>query len=76
MRRNRVPLVRLGQGEYARDDNGERGGDCSALTWFAVVGCAALAVAVAVEVYENHAARGEASVSASPAAALVEGGAR
>ena len=76
MRKNRVPLVRLGQGEFARDDNGERGGYCSALTWFAIVACFALAIAVGVEVYENHAARGEASVSGSPAAALAEGGAR
>lgn len=76
MRRNRAPLVRLGQGEYGRDDNGQRGGDASTLTAFGVLAIAALAVAAAVELCGRKAASGEASVSATPAAVSAQGGAR
>lgn len=67
MRKNCVPLTRLGQGEYARECNGD--GDGSTLLWFAALAAVALAVVAVIEVYEVRAARGAASVSAVPAAA-------
>jgi hypothetical protein len=67
MRKDSVPLTRLGQGEFARECNGD--GEGSTLLWFAALAAVALAIVAVIEVYEVRAARGAASVSAVPAAA-------
>jgi hypothetical protein len=75
MRKDSVPLTRLGQGEYTRDCHGN--GDGAAMLWFAVVAVACVAIVAVVGFCEVRAARGAASVSAVPAAAAsATGGAR